>query len=377
MTSPGPLIGRGGELDGQLLAARLGKHHGAAPHADAAPVAEAALDRVTEIAPVGLVDELGYVRHAFADGLLAQHAGQFLGGAVHVVDEALGIGRDDAFADRFERDLGLLLAAAERALDVLPVADVTRDAQDRALAPVIDDATGDLGPHPALLAVDELNLHPLRKDLAGQTLRHGIARHRPVRGPHQVRHRAADELLRRDAEHFRRDPVGEDDALAMHDHGLGHRVGEIGEQRLAFAYLPVSRLQRVEQPVDGFAKICELRRARRVVHALAEGGRLRDVQHVLLQCGQVLFVPAQREPQHQRDASEPDTGERQGSDQPDCRHRLHRKSLEARPCLVMMSSSCRSGWVRVTDHERRPGLAWWPRSGPVGHPGPALVFRLA
>ena len=68
----GALDRRGGQLDGQLLAAGLGQHHGAPPHVDAAPVGEAALDRVAEVAPVGLVDEPGDVGQALADGVLAQ-----------------------------------------------------------------------------------------------------------------------------------------------------------------------------------------------------------------------------------------------------------------------------------------------------------------
>ena len=115
---------------------------------------------------------------------------------------------------------------------------------------------------PGLLAVDELDLHAVGQDLAGQPLGDGVARHGAIGGPHQVGHGAADELLRRDAEQLGGNAVGEDDALAVDDHGLGHGVGEIGEQRLALADLPVLGLQRVEQPVDGLAETGELRRAR-------------------------------------------------------------------------------------------------------------------
>src|ERR1700694_4016983 len=80
-------------------------------------------------------------------------AGQLLGHRVDVVDGRVGIGGDDAVADRLQRDLRALLLAEQRLLVELALGDVEFHAHQAQQAPVLVDARGGAADHPAPLAV--------------------------------------------------------------------------------------------------------------------------------------------------------------------------------------------------------------------------------
>ena len=93
-------------------------------------LAQAFRDGIAERAPVDLVDERQEIEQALAEPRAARAAEQLLGRLVHVVDRAVQVRRDHAFADRLERDPRLELAAAERGLEALPMRDVVRDGKE-------------------------------------------------------------------------------------------------------------------------------------------------------------------------------------------------------------------------------------------------------
>ena len=68
--------------------------------------------------------------------VLEAPAGERLGHRVDVVDDALGVGGDDAVADALQRDLRALLLAEQRLLVELALGDVELDA-DQAQQPAL------------------------------------------------------------------------------------------------------------------------------------------------------------------------------------------------------------------------------------------------
>ena len=71
--------------------------------------------------------------------VLEPPAGQRLGDRVDVVDDAAGIGRDDAVADALQRDLRAFLLAEQRLLVELAVSDVELDADQAQEPPLVVD----------------------------------------------------------------------------------------------------------------------------------------------------------------------------------------------------------------------------------------------
>ena len=112
------LDGGDGVADGELPA--VAPHqHGVAGVLDDPPLGEAALDGVGQRLARRLVDDAEDPRHRLAAGLGDAPAGEPLGHRVEVVDDAGGVGADDAVADRGEGDLGELLLLGERLLGEL------------------------------------------------------------------------------------------------------------------------------------------------------------------------------------------------------------------------------------------------------------------
>ena len=109
---------RDGVADGELPAVAPHQHR-VAGVLDHPPLGEAALDGVGERLAGPLVDDVEDAGHRLAAGLVGAPAGQPLGDRVEVVDEAGGVGADDAVADRGEGHLGELLLLGERLLGEL------------------------------------------------------------------------------------------------------------------------------------------------------------------------------------------------------------------------------------------------------------------
>src|SRR5690606_41104776 len=159
----GPTDRRRGDLGGELPVGHLAQQQRAATEVHAPPLGETLLHRIAERYTVDLVDERDQLAELLADGKAARRADQLLGGLVHIVDRALGAGRDDAFPDRLERDSSLQLAAPERRLDALARADVARDGQQRRTAVPKHAPAVQLRPQARLLAADELHLERLQR----------------------------------------------------------------------------------------------------------------------------------------------------------------------------------------------------------------------
>ncbi len=108
-------------------------------------------------------------------GIVPAGADQRLRRAIHVVDVAVVVGRDDALADRLQRVLRLTLAARQRNLEALAVAHVAGHGQDRRTPVKFDRGTLRLDPESGPRAVDQLYLEASRHVLTFQAPRHGLA----------------------------------------------------------------------------------------------------------------------------------------------------------------------------------------------------------
>ncbi len=305
-TVAGPLDRRCRDLDRMLLLALAAHHQRPPAHVDAPSHGETALHRVTERTPVRLVDERKDVADLLPCGRFAVGTRHALGGAVHVVDTALVVGRNDSLGDRFQRVLRLALAAAQRHLEALAVADIARDRQDGIVAAVLDDRALGLDPEPLVVAVDELDLQPLGHALAGKATGHGLAEQGAVGGLDEIGGLPALELLRAQADEPGGAVIGQQDALVVDQHDFGDRAGKFGEQAIAILDLLVALRKGVEQPVDRLPDVTEGALAANVETApdVGIGGGL---DQFLVELAELpLQAPA---------AQESDGGERQRNEQ--------------------------------------------------------------
>ena len=160
-------------------------------------------------------------------------ADELLGGLVHVVDEAVAIRRDDAFADRLERDARLQLAAAERRLETLAMRDVARHGHERRLAAERQAPAVQLRPQPLVVVADELDLERRQRLAALGAGADVLAHPGAVRGTQEVGDRLADQGVGLDAEQLARRAIRVEDRLRMNQRDLGQRVGQRVEQLAA------------------------------------------------------------------------------------------------------------------------------------------------
>ena len=226
----GPANRRRGELRGELAIGLLAEQQRATPEVDALALAQAFRDGIAERAAIDLVDERQEIEQALAEPRAARAAEQLLGRFVHVVDRAVQIRRDDAFADRLERDPRLQLAASERRLEALTVRDVVRDGQERVLALELQPLAVQLDPQAALVAADELHLDRLQRLGGLEMIGDVLAHQRAVRGPQQIGDRLAGERRGIDTEQVAGGAVREQDRVRVDQRDLGQRVRERDEQ---------------------------------------------------------------------------------------------------------------------------------------------------
>src|SRR5690606_34418354 len=235
---------------GKFPVSHLAHQQRAPPEVHAPPLGETLLHRIAEGYAVDLVDERDQLAELLADGKAARSADQLLGRLVHIVDRALGAGRDDAFPDRLERDSSLQLAAPERRLDALARADVARDGQQRRTAVPEHAPAVQLRPQSRLLAADELHLERLLRLLAFEERVDVLAHRLTIGRAQQVGHRLADERLRLDAEERAGRAVRIKNGVRVHEHDLGQRLGDDVEQPAVPRYPRPALLLAVDQPVD-------------------------------------------------------------------------------------------------------------------------------
>src|SRR5690606_10962195 len=147
-----------GDFDGVLLFTIPADQQRAPTHVYATPHRKAALDRVTERAPVRFIDEGEELADLVSRSLLAVRSGHRFRRPVQVVDAAFVVRRGGAFRHRLRRVRGLPVAAAPGNFEALPVADVTSDGKGSAGAAIFGRRALRLPPGSLRVAVDQLYL---------------------------------------------------------------------------------------------------------------------------------------------------------------------------------------------------------------------------
>ncbi len=193
-------------------------------------------------------------------------------------------------------------------------------------------------PHAPLGAINELNFVTLRRRLAGQTPVDGLASHGPVSRPNQIGDRSADELLRTQSKQVRRNPIGKNDSIAVHEHHFRHGVREIMEQRLALPHLGVFTGQRVEQLIDRRAELREFRRGFQLRDAFAKRGAFCDVDDLPVQRPNLPGILTAFAPEPRASDGKAQTKQYRGDQQPGLCHGPHKCSIaDASPRSVSHS----------------------------------------
>ena len=111
MSPPGAADRRSGRLDAEFVAAHARDQQRAASEIHAAAGTEALLHRIGQGPAVVFVDESDQRAKRPPDRILAADSGQEFGRTVNVVDDPMGIRRQQAFAERIERELRTLRRA--------------------------------------------------------------------------------------------------------------------------------------------------------------------------------------------------------------------------------------------------------------------------
>ncbi len=127
-------------------------------------------------------------------GIVPAGADQRLRRTIHVVDMAIVIRGNDAFADRLQRVLCLPLAARQGNLEAFPVTHVARHRQNRRTPVKFDRGTLRLYPEACARAVYQLYLQPPGHVLPLQAARHGFAEQCAVCRLHEIDDIATDQL---------------------------------------------------------------------------------------------------------------------------------------------------------------------------------------
>jgi hypothetical protein len=217
-----PADRRGRRLDTELAAARARDEDRSPPEVDARAGREALLYRVRERAAVVLVDEADHRAERLAGGLLAPHARERFGRLVHVVDEPVRIGRQDALAERLERELrargrqphGRRLAMRQHFLG----------REQRELAPShLDRGARELDARDLAMRVRDLELGEGRLRLAGERARYRKCGKLGVFAGYDVRQRLSRKLGGRYADDRDECLVGRLDTLAVEYRRLTER----------------------------------------------------------------------------------------------------------------------------------------------------------
>src|SRR6516225_5534109 len=141
-----------GALDVELVAIAADQQH--RPHRFDGPYAadrdrQGILERLAGLLVEGAEDLL----HRAPHGVFQAPAGELFRHRVDVVDGRVGIGGDDAIADRLQRDLRAFLLAEQRLLVELALGDVELDPDQAQEPAVLVDAGGRAADDPAPLAV--------------------------------------------------------------------------------------------------------------------------------------------------------------------------------------------------------------------------------
>ena len=228
------------------MLAVLRDHHGPAPHVDAAAHREAAIHGIAERSAVGVVHEREQLADFVACGIVTTRTDQCLCCKIHVVDKAIVVGRDDPFGDRLQCVLGFALAARQRHLEALALADVASDRQHCRAAVKLDSRTLGLDPQAGLLAIDQLDFETTRRLLAFEAFRNRIAKQRAISGLDQVRDVAADQLRGLHADQRCGGLVGQQYPVIMNNHDLGQRPGKVTEQAVPTLDLLVAFPDRIK-----------------------------------------------------------------------------------------------------------------------------------
>ncbi len=159
---------RRGELGRKLPLLDLAQQRRSPPGIHAAPLCEALLHRIAERLSIDLIDERDQLAETLADRKAARRADQLLGGLIHVIDNALPVGRHDPFADRLERQARLRNAAIKPGIDTLVPAHVARDRHKRGTALPDRPPAVQLRPLLLVAATGELHLERPFHRLVGE-----------------------------------------------------------------------------------------------------------------------------------------------------------------------------------------------------------------
>jgi hypothetical protein len=206
------------------------EHDGAPAERDLDAGREALPDRVRERLALGLVDHRHDLGERLAADLGQRATEQLLGGAVQVVDAAVGVGRDEPVAERVERRLrAAALRGVRAARDHLD-----RREQHGRLTVVAHDLAGELEPRHLAVRVGDLDLVALRGRLAGEAAADVVGHELGVLGRDELGERPADQLRDRPAGELGAARVREQDAVGVHEHGLVHDIDELAEQGLGW-----------------------------------------------------------------------------------------------------------------------------------------------
>ncbi len=165
---------RGGALDIELVAVAPDEQH--RPHGlDRARAADRNGQRILERLAGFLVEGAEDLVDRPSLRVFQPPAGQLLGDRIDVFDAGARVGRDDAVADRLQRDLRAFLLAKQRLLVELALRDVELDADDAAQPPARLDPRFRAAHHPAPFAVAMLQaMHAFKeRRLADHVIAHG------------------------------------------------------------------------------------------------------------------------------------------------------------------------------------------------------------
>ena len=163
---------------------------------NAATFFETLCDRIAERLAARIVYEADDFRDRPPQRLTTLPPGQILRRRIHVIDAAAHVRRNDAVADRFERDLSTFLFPEQSMFQALATTYIQRRCQDRRRPPVLDTAAARLVPATTPLVVEQLDLVAPRDRLFVQDAAGNFKEQVPEVRWKQVANRPPGECLR-------------------------------------------------------------------------------------------------------------------------------------------------------------------------------------
>ncbi len=205
--------------------------HGAPPHGHAAAGGEGLAHGISQRPAVRLVDQRRNVRKRPAHDLVESLAEQGLRGVIDVVDAAIGVYRDDALAHGIERHHG----AGSRGHHRSPRfgQHFKGCEQQRRFAGAVDQEVRELHARHLRLSADELDLVALGRGLAGQPPPQIVGHQLGIFRRDEIGQGATHDLGGAQIEQRQKARVGEQDAIAMHEHRVVHGLDQALEELFA------------------------------------------------------------------------------------------------------------------------------------------------